>query len=309
MRTHAYLLLLVTTTSWSLNFIIGKVLTGVVPPMTINFFRWIFMFMVYMTLSWKQVKAEWRKYRKHWKMILFLSLTGYCVSGFTVYSAVNYTTAINASLLASFNPIMFVLVAYFVYGEKINKIQGVGITISLLGVLWIIFQGDFGKFFDLTLNIGDLLMLINVLSWALYSVVYRENATQFQTTTLVTILIIGGSIINLHLSVVENLMIGTEWIAKIGGKHLLGLLALNVFPTFLAINCWNKAIKMISASEAAIFINLVPVFTTIISVTFLGEKLLFSSLLGGIFILCGIYLMTNSQLILRYFGDYLENQG
>lgn len=309
MRIQAYLLLVIATTSWSLNFIIGKVLTGVVPPLTINFFRWIATFFIYLILNWKEVKINWKNYRIHWKLLIFLVLTGYCVNGLTVYCAVHHTTAINASLLTSFNPIMFALVAYFVYGEKINLIQGVGIVISLLGVLWIIFQGDLGRMLGLTLNTGDLLMIISVLSWALYSVVYRQKANEFQASILFTILLIGAVILNLQLSVVENLIIGTEWLGEINGKHLLGLVALNIFPTFLAFNCWNTALKIVSSSEASIFLNLLPVTTTLISVAFLGEELLFSSLLGGLFIFCGIFLVTNSHMMLRCFGSLKESLG
>lgn len=308
MTSYRYVLLALAPLFWSLNFVIGKILSGVVPPNTVNFLRWILPFLVYMVLYRREVIGDFRHILSHWRLLLFLSFTGYCINGVTAYKAVHYTTAINASLLASFNPVVFVLVAYIIYGEKINKTQVIGIMISLIGVLWIVFRGEMGRLIELAFNVGDILMFVCVISWALYSVVYKRKANEFEVGFLFTVLIIGAIVLNLPLAIGENIMFGMEWIEKINAKHIWGIVALNIFPTLLAFNCWNRAITMVTSSEAAIFMNLIPVFTMIISVTFLGEKLLLSSVIGGICIFCGIILVTNSKIVTKYYdGKNLIN--
>jgi len=297
MQLNRYLLLVLAASSWSLNFIIGKLLAGAVPPTVINLLRWVIAFMVFFPLSWKELIVHKGLFISRWRLILFLALTGYCLNGLTVYWSVHYTSAINASLLASFNPVIFAVLAFLFYRERINTIQGTGIIISVAGVLWIVFRGEPARILQLTVNLGDLFMLLSVLSWATYSLVYQKKAGGFPSASLFTVLLMGGLIINTPIVLTDILINGTEWIYSVNSSHILGIIALNLFPSLLAFVCWNKALLRVTSSEASIFLNLIPVLTTTISILFLGEQLLWSSVIGGAFILAGVLLVTNSSAI------------
>lgn len=297
MRINRYLLLVFATAFWSLNFIVGKLLAGSVPPTAINFMRWFVAFLVFLPLTWKEIKANLSFYLSKLHLLFFLALTGYCINGVTTYLAVTYTTAINASFIQSFNPIIFTLLAFILYREKLDTIQIAGIFVSLVGVFWIIFKGELGYMLQMTVNPGDVIMLLSVISWAFYSLVYKKRAGVFSPRPLFTLLLIGGLLINFVLFFFDSMENGVGWVLELNSSHVLGLLVLNIFPTLLSYVCWNAAVVRVRAGEAAVFLNLIPFFVTVISVLLLGETLLLSSLIGGGFIVFGVLLVTNSDLV------------
>jgi drug/metabolite transporter (DMT)-like permease len=87
-----------------------------------------------------------------------------------------------------------------------------------------------------------------------------------------------------------------EW--RTGILHLVepqlifGLLYLGIFPSVLALIFWNKGVAEIGPSRASIFLNLLPVFTIIGAVLFLGETVSMFQLIGGIVVVVGVYLST-----------------
>ncbi len=297
---NRYVLLALAASFWSLNFIYGKLLVGAIPPSAINLLRWLVAFLVFLPLTWMEIKKDVHFYLSKWPLLLFLALTGYCINGFATYLAVTYTTAINASFIASFNPIIFTLFAFILYREKLDAIQIAGIFISLIGVFWIIFKGEIGRVFEMTVNTGDIIMLLSVISWALYSIVYKKKAGIFDPKPLFTMLVIGGLLTNFILVIFDVVQNGLGWALELNSSHLFAIIILNVFPTFLSFICWNKGILQVGAGEAAIFLNLVPLITTIISILFLGETLLFASVIGGCFIILGVLLVTNSRVVRPY---------
>ncbi len=261
------------------------------PPIALNFMRWLVAFLVFFPLTWTEIRANLRFYLDKMHILLFLALTGYCINGVTAYLAVNYTTAINASFIQSFSPIVFTLSAFVLYREKLDKIQFVGIFVSLIGVLTIIFNGQLGRLFQMNVNPGDAIMLLSVFSWALYSLIYKKVAGVFNQWPLFTFLICGGLLLNLILVFFDGMISGLDWVTKLNPSHLFWILMLNIFPTLLSYVCWNAAVVKVKAGEAAAFLNLIPLFVTAISVLFLEEKLLLSSLIGGVFIIFGVLLV------------------
>jgi len=302
MQINRYVLLVLSAAFYSLNFIVGKLLAGAVPPAAINFLRWFVAIMVFLPLTWLEIRANLRYYLSKLHIIFFLALTGYCLNGVTTYYAVNYTTAINASLIQSFNPIIFTLLAFVLYREKVDAVQIIGIFVSLLGTFWLIFRGDLSRLLDLTVNPGDVIMLLSVCCWAFYSLVYKKKAGMFSPRPFFTLLLLSALLFNFILMFYDSMRNGTSWVLSLNSSHVIGLVVLNIFPTLLAFVCWNTAVVRVKAGEAAVFLNLVPFFVTIVSILALGETLLLSSLIGGAFIILGVVLVTNSKTL----GPYLS---
>ena len=87
---------------------------------------------------------------------------------------------------------------------------------------------------------------------------------------------------------------GFDWVARVQPRHILGIFALNIFPSVLAYQFWNHALTKVSANEVAISQYLIPVFTTLISVFFLDERLRDFHLIGGALIFFGVFLVTSA---------------
>jgi len=290
-------LLVLAPLFWSLNFLLGKTIAGVIPPGAMTLLRWVITIIFILPFYWKELAKNKKLFLEHWILILILGLTGYFFNSIGTFLAVTYTTAINASFIAALNPVVFALISFVFFHEKVSNMQIIGITTSLIGVMWIIFKGDITHLLSLKINIGDGFMLIAVLSWAIYSNVLKKKGTIFPSNALFLAMVLGGIAVSLPYFIGETIYTDSTWWNNLQPKYYLNILAIGIFPSLLAFFCWNKGLQAVSSNHAAIFLNLVPVFTTILSVFILGEKFGISQFIGGILILLGVILVTNDQLL------------
>lgn len=306
MYLSPYFLLTVAAITWSSNFIIGKILVGVVPPATLNFLRWIMPLVFCMPFSIRELQRNKKLYLKHFPLLVILAVTGYCLNGIPVYHAVHHTSAINASFIASFNPIVFAILGYTLFRERLSFLQGFGIFMSLLGVSLIVFRGNLLHVLSFKVNLGDILMFISVLSWGFYSVLYKNKGRIFPDRTFFIAIIPIAILVNLPFTLVENLQTGIGWISQLEAKHYLAIIALNIFPSLLPTLLWNNALLYVSSNQAAIFLNLIPVFTTIFSILLLREQFFIYHLLGGLLIFSGVMMVNNTQILKEGFIPSLK---
>jgi len=305
MHLSPNLLLVLAPLFWSLNFLLGKTLAGIIPPGAMTLLRWVITIIVIFPFYYKELVKNKKQFLSHWPLLLLLGLTGYFFNSAATFLAVTYTTAINASFIASLNPIVFAIVSFLFFHEKISNMQISGIIASLTGVMWIIFKGGLTHILSLKINAGDGFMLIAVLSWAIYSNVLKNKGTLFPQTALFPALVLGGIIVSLPYFIGETIYSGVNWWNNLEAKHYLSILAVGIFPSLLAFYCWNTALQAVSSNHAAIFLNLIPVFTTVLSVLILGENFASYQLIGGLLILSGVIMVTNDQLLSKLFKEKL----
>ena len=292
LQVSPYLLLSLTTLFWSLNLIIGKVLAGVVPPATISFFRWLPAFFFFSIYYGRNLRDGYKLLREHPILVLLLGATGYSLNSITVYEAVTYSTTINISFINAFNPVLIAITGYAMYRFPVSGRQALGFFISLLGVTTIIFRGDFARLMALQVNIGDLFMLLSIFLWSVHTVVYKSRSHLFDRLTIFLLMMMAGLIITLPFALLEGFLDDWVWVRQIRLEHIVAILALTIFPSVLAVLFWNYALTKISANNVAIFQYLIPVYTTIISIIFLGEQLHMFHICGGILIMTGILLVS-----------------
>ncbi len=286
-----YFLLCVANLFWSLNFIIGKLVGTAVPPVTISFFRWGVPLLFYLFFCRRDILANRAVYLRHWRLLLIFGLTGYCLNSITVYYAVLYTSVINTSFINAFNPVLIALAGLAVYRYPLSVRQLLGFLLSFLGVVWIVFKGDIGAVLKLQINVGDLIMLSNICVWTVHTILYKRYSGLFSPRSLFAVMMLAGVVATVPLMVAENLHTGLGWVHQVALRHVLGLLALSIFPSVLAYRFWNQALNQISANKAAISQYLIPVYTVLISVLFLGDALQSFQMLGGLLIFVGVLLV------------------
>ncbi|MFZ7103505.1 MAG: DMT family transporter [Peptococcaceae bacterium] len=299
MKNSPYLLLVLAPLFLSANFLIGKVIAGTVPPGALTFLRWLISFIVILPFFGRELLKNKILFIKNWPLMIILGLTGYFFNSLGTYLAVTYTTAINASFIASLNPIAFALFGFVFYKEKAAPLQIIGIVISLTGVLWIIFKGNIADILSMRINSGDGFMLIAVISWAIYSNILKKKEANFPWPAIFITLVFSGIIVSIPYVILETSLQGWNWLGLLGAKDYLCILAVGIIPSLLAFYCWNKALSHVESNQAAIFLNLIPVFTTILSIIIFKEELMYYHLLGGLLIFSGVLLVTNYQVLTR----------
>ncbi|MDR6549262.1 DMT family transporter [Paenibacillus qinlingensis] len=293
LKRSPYFLLILATCLWGGNFVAGKALVLQIPPITLATVRWEIAFLCLLPFFGQ---AAWRlkhEFLAHWKMVLFLSLTG--VAGFNslTYIAVQYTGSINASLMNSATPIFVILITWAVMRERLAWWALPGIGVSIVGVCWIISQGDLSAILRLSVNQGDWFMLVAVICWALYSVGMKRMAGKFPASPFLLVQVIVALVVLLPSSTMEW-AIRAPQVAWSPGL-VSGLFYVGIFASIVAFLSWNKAIELAGPQRCAGFLNFIPLFSAIFATTFTGESLQLYHFIGAFSIVLGVY-MTNRAM-------------
>ncbi|MBU9720825.1 MULTISPECIES: DMT family transporter [Bacillaceae] len=293
MRIHPYIILTSAMLFFSGNFIVGKAFEGVIPPFTLALFRVVAASIFLLPLCYKTLRLNHSLWKKEWKPLLGISLTGVVLFNVALYSAVNYTSSINAAIVDALTPAVAAILGFILLRETLNKIQLGGIILSFGGILWIITEGSFAVIRSLSFNIGDIIMLFGIVCWAIYSIIIKKHSYKFPNIAGLVMTMIIGAIILFPLALYEWITYGFP--SLFDWNTILGIMYIGLFPSAIALLAWYKGVAEIGPAKASVFFNLVPVFTTVLAITFLGEVFTYHHLFGGIIVLIGVYLSTGMK--------------
>src|SRR5579862_7692686 len=171
--TSPYLLLALASLFWSGNHVIGRAVTGLVPPFAIATMRWLIGGLVLWPLAREHVIRDWPVIRRHWRILLFLGLTGGALFGALQYVGLQLTTALNASVLNSLAPVLIAAVGAIMFRDRLTVLQAIGIATSLVGALAIVTRLDVQALADFRLGTGDLVIVFNMGVFAVYAIYFR----------------------------------------------------------------------------------------------------------------------------------------
>ncbi len=284
-----YLLLILTTLFWSGNFVLSRGMHAEIPPLGLSFWRWSVALAILFLFGFGHLWKQRGILRDHLGFIALQGLLG--VAGFNtlIYMAMQSTTAINAVLVNSCIPVLIALSSWIIYKEKMSPRQCLGVLISLGGVVLIISRGEMAQLLAVTFNRGDLLVLAAAFVWALYSANLRLYPKGLHPFAYQSGIIIIGLAVILPFYLVE--MLGGKTMT-ITVSTVVTILYVALFASILAFVFWNRAVRIIGANRAGVFILLMPVFSTILAVIFLGETIQPYHLKGIILVFSGILMTT-----------------
>ena len=288
MKFPPQLLLVLATLLWGGNFVIGRAVAGDIPPITLAFLRWCVAFIVFLPIVYSRVKREWLMIKTHWPIVIVMAITGVACFNTLVYIGVYYTTSINASLMNSSTPIIIYILSFIFLKERLSKFQLIGTAISLSGVAFILSKGSLETLLSFSFNKGDLIVLIAVFCWGVYSLLVKQYAGRLPgySTFLVTISL--GVIMLLPFTIYELMTTSVDIVwspSTIGAILYVGIVA-----SIIAFLSWNNGVVALGANKASIYLNFIPLFAAIFAVLFLGEDLLLAQVIGGLAVICGVLL-------------------
>ena len=284
----AYTFLVLATLFWSGNFIVGKFATLFnIPPLTLNFYRWVMVWFILIPFTFKEILHKKNYIKENWLLISFMGVITISTFNSVVYFALNYTQVINAVLMLAGIPAVVMILSSIMNIEKSNIFQMIGLILSIFGVGTIISNADIQKILSLNFNKGDLWMLVCVLSWSLYSTLLKKRKFKLSQFTFIQLMVTVGLIFLIPQYFYER-SIGLE--IQINKFSIAILLYVVIFPAIAAYYCWQKAIELIGPNRSAIFVQLMPLFSALMAILIFREKFQLYHLIGGSFIVSGIYL-------------------
>ena len=287
-NTKAYIMLVCATLFWAGNFMIGKfAFLAEIPPMSLVFFRWSLVWLILIPFTFREIIKFKDVIISNLPLILFLALTSVGLFNSFTYLALVHTQVINASLFNTAIPAMIILLSFIFKIEKTNKYQICGLIISVLGILTIIVKFDLDILLSLDFNKGDLIMVGGVITWGLYSAFLKKKKFVLPLLTLVHILCTFGLLFILPQFLYEY---SQGQLVKFDLNLVYILIFLALFPSIGSYYCWAGAVSIIGANRAGIFLSLIPLFSTIMAITFYEERFQLFHLIGAVLIIMGLFL-------------------
>lgn len=285
----AYMILFAGQAFISTNVIFGK-LAADIAPFTLAFLRWGITALILITLSRKHLAKMVILFRNQWKLLFVLGFAGMFICGGIVYLALHSTSATNGILIYTTPPIFILLMERIWKGRAIKPREIAGVILAISGVVIIISRGQWVNIVNLTFTPGDLLFLLASMSWAIYSVLLKnEELAEMGTFPLFGLIAACGAIILLPFSAAEALSgMALPHLAS----HWLIIAGIVFLSSLIAFSSIQYGIKILGPSIAGIFMYLLPPFGITFAWAFLGEILHNFHLAGIVTILGGVILAT-----------------
>ena len=280
-----YLLLTLSALIWSGNFVLSRAMYDTIPPASFVFWRWVVAVAVLAPIALPRLRREWPILRDNWKLICICGLFGVTLFNFLIYTAMHTTTAINAALVNSAIPVFIIMFARIFYRQSISLRQHLGIAVSLAGVATIILQGEFARIRTLTFNRGDLLVLMAAVAWGLYSVALRKYPHGLNPFLFLFSIACCGLVFLIPFYAME---IGAGNLMVVTPSTVLSIGYVGVLASVVAFSCWNSGLRKVGPHIGGQFIHLMPAFSTMLAVIFLGERLRSFHVAGIALIFAGI---------------------
>lgn len=218
----------------------------------------------------------------------FFSIFGISVNQLLFFSGLHLTTAVNTSLIAVTIPIFTIIVSWLAGNERLGRVKWLGIAVAGAGVTYLIAPWKTG----LKMSVGDLLIVINSFSYAIYVGFSKRLITHYGALKSIAWLFIFGSLVAVPAGAVS---LGSIDLNSVSTDAWLSIAGLVLFPTILAYY-WNAwALARVQPSMVAIYVYLQPLIGFLSAVVFLEERFTVHVLIAAIMVFTGVFLVTRRR--------------
>lgn len=281
-------LLVIPPLLWAGNAVVGRMIHEMVPPITLNFIRWVLAFLILLPMAFHIYRRDSMLWR-NWRRYAVLGLLGVGLYNALQYLALQSSTPINVTLVAASMPVWMMMVGSLFFQAKVSRWQLAGAVLSIVGVLIVLSRGEIRQLLSLHLVLGDIFMIIATITWSVYSwLLTRGNDGELRNHWADFLLA------QVSFGVLwSGLFSATEWVVVKSTIHwspmLFAALAfVAIGPAVIAFRCWGLGVQRVGPNIASFFNNLTPLFAALMSAAFLGEAphafhaLAFMCIVGGI---------------------------
>lgn len=264
---NAYVMLGLTMLFWGAHAVVARFSVGQISPMVLTAGRWLLVALLLFAFYRRELREAVPVLRANPRFMLLMGSLGYTVFNVMMYSAAQFTTAVNLSLLQGAIPIFVLLGAYLAYATPIRGVQMFGVALTILGVILTATHGHPERLLELEFNIGDILMIIACAFYAGYTVKLKERPAVPGVVFFAALALVAGAISIPFL--IAEIALGKAMLPTPKGWAVLAFVG--IVPSFLAQIFFMRGVELIGPGRAGIFANLVPVIGAGLAVLFLAE--------------------------------------
>ncbi len=272
---------------WSANAVVSRAGSFHVPTTGLAFWAWVVAFVLLTPWAIRNVIRQRHAILKHWKWISVMGILGIGLFPQFLYGALGLTHSINVSLINTATPAWIVALSWLFFRDLVSWKMLLGMTCGFLGVAVVVTQGRLDSLQEVEFVLGDLVMLIGIVVWAVYSILLRYRPSEIDALALLWAMIPPAFVVS---GAVYFSGVFYPWEFDPVPENLVFLAYCGVFPTVLAYVCFNAGAKALGANSAGQFLFLPPLFTAILAVVFLDETFELFHLISLLLIFVGLYL-------------------
>lgn len=282
----AYVLLTLTAFFWAGNAIAGKLAVGHISPFLLTTIRWSMATMILLPFAARHLRRDWQLIRTNLLFLAALGAIGFTSFNNLLYLSLNYTTAINVAIEQASMPLIVFALNFLLFGIRATALQITGFVLTLFGVALTVSNGDLSRLLNLQLNIGDIYMLIAVVLYGTYSVALSRKP-KIHWLSFITVLAIVALISSIPFTIWEYSAGRINFPSPRGWQVSIYTA---IAPSILAQLFWIRGLDIIGSNRGGVFINIVPIFASLLAITILGESFHIYHAIAILLVMSGVWL-------------------
>lgn len=279
-------LLTFTMLFWGANAVVSRAGSFHVPTTGLAFWSWIMAFTLLTPWALRHVIRQRQDILKHWLIITVLGVLGIGLFPLFLYGALGLSSSINVSLINTATPAWIVALSWLFFRDSVYWRMLLGMAFGFLGVTVVIAGGRLDTLLAVEFVLGDILMLIGIVIWAVYSILLRYRPLEIDSLALLWAMIPPSLLVS---GVIYFSEVFYPWAFDPRPGNLIFIVYAGIFPTVLAYAFYNAGAKALGAQGAGQFLFLPPIFTAILAVIFLDETFEMFHFVGLLLIFGGLY--------------------
>jgi len=283
-QTTTILALIGAMILWASSFIALKYAFLSYDAMVVIFAR-MAIALLFLLIFFPRIFRGFSMSRSDIKYLSLMALFEPCLYFIFEAEALTYTTASQAGMITALLPVMVALGAWFWIGEKITSRIILGGLMAFVGAVWLSLGGEASSYAPDPLY-GNFMEFLAMVMAVGYTLTLKHLSKRFKPLFLTAFQALVGSLFFAPFLLLESVSLPTSFPTM----PSLAVLYLGIAVSFGAYGLYNYGVSHMPASEASLYINLIPVFAVIMGYLLLDEALGWDQLLGGSVILTGVWI-------------------
>jgi len=285
----AYALLTLAALFWTGNWVVGRMLADLVPPLALTFWRWAIALALLLPFVGPRLWAARALLVREWRPIVVLGLLGGGLHNVLQYWGLDYTLATNGAILNATTPVLIIVLGTLVFRDPFPRRAAAGAFIALLGTLALITRLDYAMLASVGPNRGDLLIFVSMMMLSGYTVGLRRRPAGLDPLSFLACFAI-VALVPVGIGYAIEHAAGQRIV--VNPTSIAGVLYIAVFPALLAYLFWDIGVRAAGAARAGVFMYLMPVFGSVLGMVFLGERFELYHTVGMGLIFVGVAIAT-----------------
>ena len=274
---------------WASSFVALKLAFRGYHPMQVIFGRMLIASLCFIVFIPAFRRIEWR--RHDFKYLLIMAVCEPCLYFIFEAKALELTSASQAGMITAMLPLLVAILAWSILKETIRRQTLIGFTMAILGACWLSVASEITAEAPNPL-LGNFCEFLAMVCAAGYTIALKHLSDHYPPLFLTAFQAFLGCLFFFPFLLIPDI----GFPRHLETTPLLAVLYLGTFITFGAYACYNFGVSRIPASQAAGFVNLIPVFGVLLGMLVLGERLNAEQWLACGLVFCGVWISSRRKI-------------